>query len=187
MKNIRILLFFLFLGTYVIGVAAGCMGQVKSARQAEMYDYLSSAVTEYNANASKSIKSVAADNIKLFLPAAAGGLFKAGILIIAAVIFIKGYSAGFSVTAVLRLYGIRGIVLCGANFLSILFIIPALAYYGSVSAYGLIWEFEERRQFYKRYFFCIVILALIMLADSFTRGFLSSLFMKFAGVITKTA
>lgn len=187
MKRIKVCLFFILLSLYTVGITLGSISQVKTDRQEEICDYLNSAVTDYQTTASKSIKSVASDNLKVFILAAVVGLFKFGVGIVAALVLWKGYAAGFSITAILRLYGMRGLVLCGANIISALMIIPVLAYYGSVSAYSLIWDYREIKQKRKMYVVLIVLLFVVLLADSFMRGFLSSIFMKYAAVITKTS
>lgn len=187
MKRVKILLFFLLLVLYTAGITAGSVMQVKSDRQEELNEYLNSAVSGYQTTAARSIKSVAADNAKLFVPAACGGLFKFGIAVIAVLVLWKGYTAGFSITAILRLYGLRGLVLCGANIISALVIIPALAYFGSISAYSAIWDYRDVKQKRKRYAAAVILLLAILLADSFMRGFLSSVFMKYASVIAKNS
>lgn len=186
MKNLKLILFFVMLGMYAAGIAVGSMRQIKTDNQEEMYAYLESAVSGYEVTAADSIKSVAADNAKTLIAAALGGLFRIGPAAVAAVILIKGYTAGFAITAVLRCYGIKGLILCGANLLSAMLLIPVLAYYGSASAYNLFYNRREKGIFFRKYFFLLILLTAIFCADSLLRGFFSSIFMKFADFVAKS-
>ena len=186
MRNLKLLLFFIFLGVYALGIAIGGIRQVKSENP-DMYEYLSGAVSEYAPAAVKSIKSVASDNVKLLAVLALGGLFKAGIILIPAAMLLKGYTAGFSITAVIRLYGIKGLILCGANILSVMLLIPSIAYYGSVTSYNLLQNPMTKGEYLKKYFLILIFLTAIFCIDSLLRGFLSSTFMKFSDFITKSA
>lgn len=184
MKNTKVWLFALLLLIYIAGISAGSIRQAKAENQTEMYEYLKNSVSGYEETAAKTIKSVAKDNLKLLIPLAAAGLFKAGTAVVGAAVLLKGYSAGFAVTAVLRVYGLKGIVLCGANVLSALCIIPATALYGCMTAETFIGRRYERGNFLKKYFFFLFALAAVFAADCFLRGFLSTVFMKYAVKIT---
>ena len=60
-KNLRMVLFAALFGIYIIGVVTGSIHQVKTDNQAEMYSYLDTAVSGYEAEVADSIKSVAKD------------------------------------------------------------------------------------------------------------------------------
>lgn len=184
MKNTRMMLFLIFILIYIVGISAGSISQVKAGNQAEMSEYLKTSVSGYTTSAANGIKSVLSDNMKLFLPIAAAGLFKWGILIIGAVILLKGYCTGFAITAVLRVYGLGGMILCGANIISALCIIPSVALYGSATARGGVRETYERTDIFKRYFLFLFIIAAVFAADCMLRGFLSTVFMKYAPKLT---
>ncbi len=186
MKNIRIISFAAFLLLYALGVVIGGNSQVKSIKQEEMYQYLESSVADYNTSAVKSMKGVAADNLKLFLLGALGGLIKPGLVLFALLAALKGYSAGFSITCVLRLYGIKGLVFCGANLISALVIVPALAAYCGGMCQNLFCYSKEKAVFIKRYLIFAALLFVVLCVDSVARGFLSSVFMKIAVNLVKT-
>lgn len=187
MKNFKLFLFFLFLVIYAIGVGTGSMKQIKSSNQDEMYAYLESGIGEYDVTAAQSIKSVAADNAKILIVVLLGGLFRLGIIAIAGAIFIKGYTAGFAITAVLRLLGLRGMLLCGANLLSAMLLVPAIAYYGSAAMHNLIENRQDRSVFFKNFLVLAIFAFAIFCVDSLSRGFFSSIFMNLAGGMVKSA
>ncbi|MDD6736281.1 MAG: hypothetical protein PUE13_08240 [Clostridiales bacterium] len=185
-KNFRTLIFFVFLALYGLGVCIGGVRQVKTNAQTEMYEYLTGAVSGYDATAASSIKSVAKDNAVLLVVLAVSGLCRPLSVLAAAAMAAKGYVTGFSITAILRLCGLKGIFLCTANLLSVMLTVPAVAYFGASSAENL---FKNRgdRIFYKYYLILLIILTAIFCVDSLARGVFSTIFMKFAASFTKTA
>ncbi len=185
MKNIKLIFLIVFLGIYIAGMGIGSVKQIKDEKQDEMYAYLENAVSDYSVTAAEGMKSVACDNAKILAASLFGGLFIFGPCIVAAVIFFKGYAAGFAITAVLRLYGLRGLTLCGANILSAVILIPALLYYGSASAHNLIYNRREKGIFLKKYLVLVIFLTAILCADSLVRGFFSSIFMKLAAALAE--
>ncbi len=185
MKNITLLLFFAFLSAYAIGISIGGVRQVRESSQ-EMFEYLSGAVSQYTPSSAGSIKSVASDNGWLLLILATAGLFKFGGIAVFGILLMKGYAAGFSITAVLRLYGINGLLLCGANILSVTLLIPAISYFGAAVC-GERLKDGISKIFLKKYFFLLIFMTAIFCIDSVARGFLSSTFMKLSGFFTKSA
>ncbi len=177
----------MFLAIYAIGVGTGCARQIRAEHQEEMYAYLENGIGEYSVTPAQSIKSVAADNAKILAVVLAGGLFRLGVLAIFGAVFIKGYTAGFAITAVLRLFGIKGILLCGANLISAMILVPALAYYGSAAMHNLIENRQDRSRFLKNFLVLAVFVFAIFCVDSLSRGFFSSIFMKMAGGLVKSA
>lgn len=187
MKNIKLIVFILFLGMYFLGITAGSLQQVRTEKQDEMYSYLDGAVSGYDVKAGDSIKSVAIDNIKLLVIVLVCGLFKVGIIGHGAVILAKGFSTGFAITAMMRLYGIKGMIFCGANLISIVLLVPALALFGGISAHNLMYNHQDKQRFLKKYFIMAAIIALVFCIDSLTRGFFSSIFMRLAAGFLKQA
>ncbi len=187
MKNFKLFLFFIFLAIYAVGVGTGSMRQIKSANQDEMYAYLESGIGEYDVSAVQSIKSVAVDNAKILAVILAGGLFRLGVIAVAGAIFIKGYAAGFAITAVLRFLGIKGMLLCGANLLSAMLLVPTIAYYGSAAMNNLLENRQDKRRFFKNFCVLAIFVFAIFCVDSLSRGFFSSIFMNLAGGMVKSA
>ncbi|MDD6213916.1 MAG: hypothetical protein PUB42_01830 [Firmicutes bacterium] len=179
MKNIGRIVFWVMILTYFAGIASGGISQVKSAKQEEMYSYLEGAVADYRTTVSKSVQTACIDNAKLIPFLAAAALFKQGAAIAGTVLFIKGYAAGFSITAVLRLYGIRGVVLCGGNLVSMMILVPVIAYYESLALKIVIKRKEDRWIFAKQYLFILLFLCAALFVDGAVRGLLSALFMSF--------
>lgn len=180
MKNIGRIVFFVMILTYLAGIAAGGIAQIKTAQQEEMYSYLEGAVADYRTTVPKSVKNACTDNAKLIPFLAAAALFKQGVAIAGAALFIKGYAAGFSITAVLRLYGIKGVVLCGGNLVSMMILVPLISYYESLAFKSVLKRKEDRRLFAKRYAVMLLILCAALFADGALRGLLSALFMNFS-------
>ena len=138
-------------------------------------------MTGYSVTAMESIKSILADNIKLFLCLLAGGFFLIGPLILCGVMVIKGYFAGFAITAVLRLLGIRGLLFCTANLISAIIVVPALCWYSCKSTENIKEMRYDRRGFLKKLFLMALIILVVLVADSIIRGYLSAMLMKFTG------
>lgn len=178
-------LFAALFGIYIIGVVTGSIHQVKTDNQAEMYSYLETAVSGYDAEVADSIKSVAKDNAKMLLLASPGAFFRIGVPGIAAVMLLKGYATGFAVTAVLRLYGMRGLLLCSANFISLAILIPALAYYGTAAIGNLIYNRDEKKKFLKKAVLLFMFITLMFALDSALRGIFSAFFTDMAAGVVK--
>ena len=123
MKNFRKLFFAAFFIIYGIGIFSGSMGQVKEDNQQEIYTYLEGAISAYDAKLLESITAIWKGNIGLFILCAAGMLFKIAVPLPAIAILMRGYSAGFAITAAMRLYGFGGIFLSLANIISLAFLI----------------------------------------------------------------
>ena len=147
--------------------------------QAEMYQYLEDGVKNYDTAVISGIKNAAEENLKLFLLLLAGSLFKPLIFVLGAAMLIKGYFSGFSVMAALRLYGIKGGLICMTNFISAAVLIPACAYYGSINAAGLIYGCEKAAH-YKKVAFATIFLGAIFCADAVLKGAVSTIFVKWA-------
>ena len=97
---------------------------------------------------------------------------------------IKGYFAGFSIMAVLRLYGIKGCILCVSGLLSAAILIPAACYYGAINAKGLL-AGEEKCEYYRKFFISTIFLAAIFCADAVIKGAMSPIFIKWASELLK--
>lgn len=179
MNNLKKLLIFLFFLIYASGVFAGAAKEVRVSDQTEMYKYLEDGVKSYDTQAIDGVKSAAKENLKFFLLLTAGGLFKPLVWLLGVAMLAKGYVAGFSVTASLRLYGIKGVLLCISSLASAAVLMPAAIYYGSINAKGLLFG-EEKRTYYKRFFALTFFLGAIFCADAFIRGASSPIFIKWA-------
>lgn len=171
----------IFLLLYFVGVCIGCVREIGVENQGEMYEYLEASVTDYNVTASDSIKSIFKDNMKIFCFLFLGGLFLPGSVLLGGVMLVKGYTAGFAITAMLRLFGMKGLIFCGANLVSAAILVPALSWYSGASFENLIRKREDRNTFLKKYTVMLLCIFLILIFDAILRGFLSSMLMKLAG------
>ena len=172
--------FIVFVALYSIGVCVGCIRQTRTDNQRDMYEYLESAVSGYNVPIGESIKSILENNLKLMAFLVAGGLFLVGPIILAGVMLSKGYAAGFAITSILRLFGMRGLLFCIANLVSVAIIIPAISWYSCVSLVNILNNRNDRKEFLKRFFLLFAIMIPVVLVDGVVRGFLSAILMNFA-------
>jgi len=184
--KLRRLLFVLLMILYAAGVFIGTQKEVKAPNQAEIYQFLESGVREYDTAVSSSVKTAFFENAKLLLMLVAGSLFKPLIWILGVAMLIKGYFSGFSVMAALRLYGVKGVMLCISNFLSAAILIPAAAYYGSINANALL-RGGEKREYYRIFFAATIFLASIFCADALIKGAMSPIFVKWAAKLLSGA
>ena len=181
MRKFKGIFFLIFLLLYVIGVCIGSGRLILVDNQSGMYEYLEGAVSGYSVTVTESIKSILEDNMKLFLCLLVGGFFLIGPLILCAVMVIKGYFAGFAITAVLRLFGIRGLLFCTANLISAIIIVPALCWYSCKSVENIKEMRYDRREFLKRFFVLSLVILAGLVIDGVIRGYLSAILMKFGG------
>lgn len=181
MKRFKRILFIIFFLLYAIGICIGCIKQISSSNQQDMYTYLNSAISGYNTSLTESIKSVLTSNLRLFVFLVAGGIFLIGPVVIAGIVLMEGYSAGFAVISVLRLFGLKGFLYCIANLVSVAVIIPVICWYACSATANIIKNRNDRRQFLKTLVFLIAILFPVILADGILRGLFSSIIMKFMG------
>lgn len=186
MKNYRKLFLAAFFAIYAIGVFAGCFGQVKQDNQQEIYTYLEGAVSAYDAKLYESIIASLKDNLVLFALCAFGVLFKFAVPGVAVAILMRGYSAGFAITAAMRLYGFSGVLLCAANIISLALLIPALSACGCGAIGNIAENRFDKKSFLKRAVCFVVFLIAAFAADGILRGGLSALFTDFAAeLLTK--
>lgn len=178
MRNIRKILFLALIGFYAVGICIGSISQVRAKHQGEMYEYLESAVSGYDVTVSESIKSVARDNVIVLLVMLASAFFSISPFVTGGIILFKGYSAGFAITSMLRLYGMKGLLFCGANFISALVLIPPLAYFGGACGENILNNRQDKKLFLKKNLIFMIFITATFCADSLIRGFLSSIFMK---------
>ncbi|MBQ7985738.1 MAG: hypothetical protein IJ304_00525 [Clostridia bacterium] len=179
MRNFKSVLFLVFLLLYGIGVCIGSARQVLAPNQSGMYEYLENAMSGYDVTTTESVSSIFKDNMKLFLCLAVGGFFLVGPVLLGGVMLVKGYSTGFAITAVLRLFGIYGITFCIANLVSAVIVVPMLCWYSSNTVVNIREMRYDRREFLKRFFVLLAIIFLVVVVDSGVRGFLSAILMKF--------
>lgn len=180
MKNYKTVLFFVFIFLYVAGLLFGSFSQVGTENQKGMYEYLEKAVSGYDVSISDSIKQILEDNVKTLVLLVAGGILLLGPFIMAIMLVVKGYTAGFAITAMLRLFGAKGLVFCGANFLSTAILIPAIAWFSVSSCDNILANRYDKSLFLKNFFKYIVIMLPILLLDGIIRGVLSSILLRFA-------
>lgn len=173
--DLKKVLIVIFIILYALGLIFGCMGQVTTKNQNEMYSYLESSISNYDVPFAEGIKSIMIENLKVFAVLFIGGLFVIGPIFLAGLIFIKGYTAGFALTSVLRLFGIKGMFICTANIMSAAIILPAICWYSGMSCINIINNRYDRKLFLKKFFMLMAIMLPIVLADGFLRGSLSSL------------
>lgn len=186
MKNYRKIFLAVFFAIYAIGVFSGSFSQVKQGNQQEMYTYLEGAVSSYDAKLYESIIATCRDNLILFVLCAVGVIFKFAVPGIAVAILMRGYSAGFAITAAMRLYGWFGVLLCAANIISLALLIPALSACGCGAIGNIAENRFDKKRFLKRAAFFVFFLIAAFAADSILRGGLSAVFTDFAaGFLTK--
>ena len=162
---------------YALGVLVGAVWEVSAPDQNELYRYLSDGIRGYETHTVSGIKAAATENMKFLLLLMAGGTAKILLWLPCAAMLVKGYLTGFSVMAALRLYGLKGSLLCIANFLSAALIIPAAAYYGSINIRGMVLGDEK---YYKNFLIATFFLAAIFCVDALIKGALSPIFVKWA-------
>ena len=182
-KNKKLMFFYIFLAIYILGLFVGTFSQIYDKNQADMYEYLKSAISVYEVSAKESIKGVFRENLKIILIILISGFFKISPFVSGGVIFIKGYTLGFATSAALRLFGISGLLLCGANFLSAMFLIPAIVIFGVFNIDNIRYNLDDKKAFLKTYLVLSIFLLIIFGADTVLRGALSSLFIKFSSSI----
>ncbi len=180
MKKFKLVVFFVFIALYVIGTLIGSVSLVGNKNQVEMYEYLEGAVSEYNVQTWESIKQILEGNLKTFALLVFGGMFLLGPVVMAGVMVIKGYTTGFAITAMLRLFGMRGLTFCIANLLSCAIIIPAIAWYSCEAITNILNNRYEKNTFMKCFLVRLLVMIPILLIDGVLRGFLSSILMKLA-------
>ena len=167
---------------YALGIFTGTVWEVHTPDQTGIYRYLSEGIKGYETEAAGGIRAAATENMKLLLILAAGGAIKALFWLPLAAMLVKGYLTGFSVMAALRIYGMKGCLLCIGNFISAAFIIPAAAYYGSMNMRRMI---SGEENYYKKFIIATIFLVAIFCADALIKGTLSPIFVKWAaGLMT---
>lgn len=182
MKNKKAFLIIFFV-VYALGILFGCISEVRFENQEEIYAYLQSGVTNYNIGASESISAILRSNIKPFSLCAIGTFCGQALTAFSAVVLMRGYSAGFAVTAALRVYGFSGILLCGANIISLGFFIPILAFGEKILERKCEKNYDYKRKILGRILFTIIFLGPVFFTDSLIKGGLSALLTDFAAGI----
>ncbi len=153
---------------------------MKQANQQEIYTYLENAILSYDAHIWESIAATCRDNLALFAICAAGVIFKIALPGIAVAILLRGFSAGFAITAAMRLYGFGGVFLCAANIISLAILIPALSACGTAAIKNITENRFDKKSFLRKAAFLVIFLLAAFIADSAIRGGLSAIFTDFA-------
>ena len=185
MKRLRKTLILILFIIYAGGVLSGAVREIKMPNASEMYDYLETGIAEYDTATTSGVQTTAMDNLKIFSLLVLGSLFKPFIWLIAVAMLIKGYFMGFSVMAALRLYGIRGLLICVPNIISAMVLIPASIYYGGLNGSGQLNGYEKSG-FYKKILWATIFLFAIFCADTLIKGAASPIFVKWASKLLKT-
>lgn len=180
MKNYKTVLFIIFIFLYAAGILTGSIREARVENQVNMYEYLENAVSGYDILPKDNIKSIFFDNIIILGILALGGIIPLGAIILAVSVFIKGYTAGFAITAMLRLYGMKGLIFCGANFISAALVIPVILWYCTRATESLVMDRRDKGVFFRKYFILLSIMFFVFCIDSILRGYLSPILMKSA-------
>lgn len=185
MKNYRNILLIALFCVYAIGLLSGGVNEKRQDNQAEMYTYLENAISEYDASVKESVLQIAKENLVFFGICAIGIFIKTGVLGIAPVLFVRGYAAGFAITAAMRLYGFGGILLSLANVISLAILIPVLCTCGGAASLNMTENKLYPKTLFARGCFLVMFLAAIFAADCILRGVLTAVFTDFAAGILK--
>jgi hypothetical protein len=108
----------MLVGLYSVGILVGGVYQVKIPEQNEMYQYLKNGVSAYSGGIIKGIGAVFSDNMPEFLVLFVSAYLPFGGYVVGGCLAVRGFMAGFAITAALRTYGLLGLVLCLGNVLS---------------------------------------------------------------------
>lgn len=128
----------MFILCFVAGICAGAMVCVYTNENSnrEIYEYLSDFFGSFStvSDIGGIIKKSLAVNSKIFAVILVSAMFAAGYAISAAVVTIKGFVTGFTMTAFIKFYAINGIWLALCNLPVNLLFIPTVIFYAVVSA-----------------------------------------------------
>ena len=165
--------FYLLVVFYLLGLLAGGLYQVHIKEQAQMYEYLKNGVSGYEGSVLGSIKAVGMDNIPELLAMLLSAYLPFGLYLVGGVLLVRGFMAGFALTACLRVYGIFGGMLCIGNVLSAAltgacFILFGMFIFNNADSFGKV----------KLGFFSFIFLLVVLLLDSILKGTLSSIAVK---------
>ncbi len=173
---------------FALGTALGSLYYVNSfGKSDDIINYLNNFTASIKNGADS--KSIVISSIKgnaiTYAVFAAAIAFKAGIAVIAAETIRRAFTIGFTVSAFVGSYGIKGALFGAAQLPQRLLMLPALLIFAAVCGACSLrkTDFGKRNKIFLIIFF--VIIAAIFCAESFFEGYLTTIFMKFtANMVT---
>jgi len=173
-RYIRKLVYICFL-LFVAGIAVGAVycAFLDDAQNSSVSRYLTQYFGGYAQNVDyiTIFKGSLWGYFKSFLIVFLCSFVRPGVIGSAGVVILKGFSSGFSTASFVKLYGIKGLLITGANFLSQIIFIPTLLLFCaasidlSINTYR--GEKDARRRFNLLAICCLTIFCVAAVFDAF--------------------
>lgn len=108
-------------------------------------------------------------------------LFRMGAVIVAADIIRRGFITGFTAAAFIRFYGSKGILMMLSSMAHMFIFLPACLIFAAMSCALALKKIDKEKNFLLFYIIFSVIIFAIFCAAAICEGFLTTIFMKWAG------
>ena len=119
-------------------------------------------------------------NTILFALVFACAFFKAGVILIPAFIIKEGFVYGFTSSAFVASYGVKGGIIASAMLPGILILIPVLIIFSAVNMAYSVQKIKKEKNFFIHYFLFLLAVFTIFCIASLSEGFLTTIFMRWA-------
>lgn len=182
MRSIRIFYIIAF-AVFALGTVLGSLYYVnKYGKSGDIINYLNNFASGIkNGVDSKSIviNSIKA-NAVTYAVFAVSMCFRAGIIFVAGEIMRRAFVLGFTTSAFVGSYGIKGALFGAAQLPQHLLILPAMVLFAAVSGARSLRMTAPQQN--RKIFFVVflILIAAIFCSESFFEGYLTTIFMKFA-------
>lgn len=164
-----------FLGIIIGAIYCACA----SGDSAQgLYQYLTSFINGFQADCMRVFVSTLKKNMFLLIILFLCGFFKAGIAVQTMSVGIKGFGMGFTIAALVKYYGGKGILLAISDLPSMLLFIPMLLLFCAFSMkYAWTLKTDKRKKFV--YIGLAMCTMAIFCVSAFAEGYLNTIFMNF--------
>jgi len=173
-------LLIIVLTAFICGIIAGALHMAFSAENTELYSYLNNFLNSISNTTDKFaiFKRSLSDNLKLLLIITLCGFFKFGFAGSFFCCSAKGFAIGFTTSAFLRYYGIRGLLIPLSSLLSTIIFLPIFIIFCAYSSYFSLKCKKTEKKFTAFFLIFSLICFSIFCVTSFSDAYLTTTFMK---------
>ncbi len=175
----------LMAGIFLVGIILGSIyaRDISKDESSELYNYLCEFFQANDRDGLKVFLASLEENIKIFLVIFAAGFFKFGIPVIMGAGCVEGFISGFTAASLIKLMGMKGLLLNLSCLLSVIIFLLVLFFYGAYAMnFGLSTNKRERNSKKNYIIFSLLALTIFCIASLFD-GYITTIFMKL--VVTK--
>lgn len=184
-NNVRLTGLFSIIGYVIlaVGVAAGSFYLLNEFyKNTGIESYIAERINTMKNGCDKVgvMRNALKNNCISFAVIFASGFFKGGFLLSAAEILRRGFISGFTFSAYLKVFGLKGTLPALATMPGLILLLPAAVVFSAFSASNALGEKEKSKEFIIFYIIFLVSVLSIFCMSALLEGYLTTICMKWA-------